>query len=217
MGVINFGLINARIQARVVRRVVTTRISRKIATRRPAATAAAAAASATAAAAAADKNPIAPVFASRKGQSRSSWCPALPPLPPAAAPSRCLPPPPPSRVPSNPRAISPRSNRQLEQLRPTSPERGRPWKIRGWDSRARTLRNERPESDEEGRRLKGIVAPCKGVKGRGGQGWEQDDGDRVEGEKGGWSGSAAGQINAKANKSATLTCRSPQVSVYFIR
>jgi len=28
---------------------------------------------------------------------------------------------------------------------------------------------------------------------------------------------AAGQINAKANKSATLTCRSPQVSVYFIR
>jgi hypothetical protein len=28
---------------------------------------------------------------------------------------------------------------------------------------------------------------------------------------------ATGQINAKANKSATLTCRSPQVSVYFIR
>lgn len=55
------------------------------------------------------------------------------------------------------------------------------------------------------------------------EGGEQG-GDRatevMEGSKGGkgWmSGSAAGQINAKANKSATLTCRSPQVSVYFIR
>jgi len=75
-------------------------------------------------------------------------------------------------VPSIPRTVSPRFSRQLEQLRPTSPERSRPWKIRGWDSRARTLRNERLGSDEEGRRLKGIA---RGTVRESGIGWGQSD------------------------------------------
>lgn len=37
------------------------------------------------------------------------------------------------------------------------------------------------------------------------------------GEGRGGEGGFAGQINGKANKSATLTCRSPPLSVYFIR
>lgn len=66
--------------------------------------------------------------------------------------------------------------------------------------------------------MKGIVAPYKGVKGGGqGGGTERREIEGLKGKRVDLSGSAAGQINAKANKSATLTCRSPQVSVYFIR
>lgn len=42
---------------------------------------------------------------------------------------------------------------------------------------------------------------------------EKKKGWGKEGREGGF----AGQINGKANKSATLTCRSPPLSVYFIR
>lgn len=79
-GVINFGLISARGSSRCSSRSYNSNFAKN-----RHASCATGARQPAAAAAAADKNPIAPVFASRKGQSRSSWCPAFPPPPSATA------------------------------------------------------------------------------------------------------------------------------------
>lgn len=78
-GVINFGLISTRGGSRCSSRSYDSNF-----TKNRHAGCATGARQPIAAVAAADKNPIAPVFASQKGQSRSSWCPALPPSPPAS-------------------------------------------------------------------------------------------------------------------------------------
>lgn len=67
----------------------------------------------------------------------------------------------------------------------------------GWDPRAVAAHASRRGEEE----------------GEGGEGEKKKGGGR----KGGREGGFAGQINGKANKSATLTCRSPPLSVYFIR
>lgn len=140
-GVINFGLISARGGSGCSSR------SSNFAKNRHAGCCATGARQPAAAAAAADKNPIAPVFASRKGQSRSSWCPALP-SPPAAAATAAVAAVPPSAAHlaslltpvQSPLASTTDSSSSyvLRALNVAAP--GKSW---GWDSRAHTLRNER--------------------------------------------------------------------------